>query len=201
MKWIGLTGGIACGKSTVSHKLKKKGFPVVDADEIAREVVKPGTAGLKSVVQEFGEGVVTLAGELDRKKLGQLVFGRVEQRKKLESILHPLIQTETLRRRTELENRGEPVGIYDIPLLFEIHAESQFDYIIVVTCSREQQKQRLKNRNHLSEKEIEERLAAQIPLAVKEKAAHFVFDNSRDEKNLEEELARLITWLQKLKPN
>lgn len=201
MKWIGLTGGIACGKSTVSHKLKEKGFPVVDADEIAREVVKPGTAGLKSVVQEFGEGVVTLDGELDRKKLGQLVFGRAEQRKKLESILHPLIQTETLRRRTELENRGEPIGIYDIPLLFEIQAEAQFDYIIVVTCTREQQKQRLKNRNHLNEKEIEERLAAQFPLAVKEKAAHFVVDNSGDEKHLEGELERLNNWLQKLKPN
>lgn len=199
MKWIGLTGGIASGKSTVSRMLKAKGIPVIDADEIAKDVVKAGSPGLKAVVQDFGPDILMRDGSLDRRKLGELVFGRADLLRRLEGLLHPLIQAETLKRRQQLEEKGEMLAVYDIPLLFEINAQKQFDYIVVVSCKPEQQKVRLGLRNAFNEKEIEERLAAQIPLPVKEQEADFVVHNDRDESFLSQEVTRLLVWLENIK--
>nr|BFD68276.1 dephospho-CoA kinase [Bdellovibrio sp. HAGR004] len=196
MKWIGLTGGIACGKSTVSRMLRSHNIPVVDADEIAKDVVKPGSSGLKSVLQEFGSEFQTAEGGLDRRKLGQRVFGDPEQLHKLEAILHPLIREETRRRLHE--DMGAALAIYDIPLLFETKAKDQFDAVIVVSCTREQQKERLR-RQGWTEDEIDMRIASQISLQSKEQQADFVLYNNRDEQHLIREVDRLLKWLDGLK--
>lgn len=198
MKWIGLTGGIACGKSTVSRLLRDHGIPIVDADEISKEVVRPGSSGLKSVIQTFGQEYLDPEGGLDRRKLGQRVFGHPELLHKLEAILHPLIREETRRRRRLHEEMGAPVTIYDIPLLFETKAQDQFDAIIVVSCTREQQRERLR-RQGWSEDEIEMRIASQIPIQFKEQEADFVLNNNRDEQHLLREVDRLLKWLEEQK--
>lgn len=195
MRWIGLTGGIASGKSTVSRALKARGVPVVDADEIAQDVVKVGSSGLKSVVVQFGSDILNEDGTLNRQSLGRLVFGNPDKLKKLETILHPLIQAETQRRRKELELRGESLAIYDIPLLFETNAQDQFDLVVVVSCSEDQQKERLVRRNNLTMKEVEDRMAAQLPLRLKEQQADFVLHNDQDQSHLEEEIIRLMEWI------
>lgn len=201
MKWIGLTGGIACGKSTVSRILKENSLPVIDADEIAKEVVKPGSPGLRSVTELFGNEFLLPDGSLDRRKLGQFVFGNSERLRQLESVLHPLVQQETRRRRQALEKLGEPVAIYDIPLLFETHAQDQFDAVIVVTATPEQQKERLRMRNNWTDEEISRRIAAQMPLALKEQQADFVVHNDQDEAHLHKELRRLLQWIETFKKN
>ncbi|WP_413577266.1 dephospho-CoA kinase [Bdellovibrio sp. HCB290] len=197
MKWIGLTGGIACGKSTVSRMLRDRGYNVLDADEVAREVVRPGTPGLKAVVQEFGD-VLLPDGSLDRRKLGQIVFGNPDKLHVLESITHPLIRKEIARRRQVYEDMKLPLVIYDIPLLFETRARDQFDQIVVVTSTKNQQKERLLRRNQLTESEIDMRIASQIPVSSKEAEADFVLQNNRDEQHLLKEVDRLDSWLKSL---
>lgn len=196
MKWIALTGGIACGKSSVSEILKRHAIPVIDADQIAYEVVLPGTPGLMSVSKDFGPEILLPDGTLDRVKLGQKIFENKEARKRLEALLHPLIRQKALEYRSELEAQGVPVAIYDIPLLFETKSQGQFDKIIVVTCHPEQQRQRLRDRNNLSEEEIQKRLNAQIPLSIKESEADFVIWNTSDKAHLEKEVQRLQQWLE-----
>lgn len=195
MKWVGLTGGIASGKSTVVQSLRKHQIPIVDADELAKMVVAPGSPGLKSVVHEFGSEVLSADGSLNRRILGQRVFGNKERLDKLQSILHPLIRIEVDKIKKDLEQKGCALAIYDIPLLFESQAQDQFDLIVVVTCSLEQQRQRMAARDELSAKEIEDRLAAQLPLEVKEKEADFIVHNDGDLKNLQVEIQKLLSWL------
>ena len=198
MKWIGLTGGIACGKSTVAQLLVQQSYPLVDADKIARDVVAPGTPGLESVIQAFGPDMQAADGSLDREKLGAKIFSQPEYRRKLESILHPLIRTEVQHLRESLEKQGHALAFYDIPLLFETKAQSQFDEIVVVTCKPEQQRERLHKRNSLSDEEIEKRLASQMPMSLKEEQANFVLHNDGDQVHLMKEFQRLVDWLKTL---
>lgn len=199
MKWIGLTGGIACGKSTVSRKLVERSIPIIDADEVAKWVVRPGSPGLKSIQQEFGNEILLPDGSLDRRKLGQRVFGHPEQLQRLEAITHPLIRAEVLLRRQKLEAAQCPFVIYDVPLLFETKSEKQFDAIIVVTCGEQQQRERLRRRNQLTEAEIDARLSSQMPLRFKEQHADFVIENNQDEEHLMREIDRLTSWLSEKK--
>lgn len=198
MIWIALTGGIACGKSTVAKALVQNSYPLVDADELARVVVEPGTPGLEAVSQAFGPDILNSDGSLDRRKLGEKIFSQIELRKKLEGILHPLIRTEAQSRREAFEAQGYAMAFYDIPLLFETKAQAQFDKVIVVSCSPEEQRRRLLLRDGLSEEEITKRLAAQMPLAIKEEQADFVFHNDPPEANFVKEFQRLHDWLKTL---
>lgn len=178
MKWVGLTGGIGSGKSSVTALIRARGYAVVDADEIARQVVEPGTPGLAAVVQDFGPGVLTADGTLDRKKLAGQVFGKNDELRRLESILHPLIQTEVARRRAEAAARGDALAFYDVPLLFEKNLGAQFDAVVVVWCTEEQQIERAMKRAGLTRDEVVARLGAQIPLAEKKLKADVLIDNT-----------------------
>ena len=195
MLWIGLTGGIASGKSTVTSILKRRGIPVVDADELAKQVVSPGGPVLKLIIDQFGPQVLTSDQVLDRKKMAEIVFGDSKKLLILESLIHPEVQKEVQRLKAEFENNGHKLAFYDVPLLFEKKLNNQFDKIAVVTCRPEQQRDRMRNRNHFSEQEINSRLAAQIPLMEKEKNADFIIRNEGSIQDLEKEVEKFISQL------
>lgn len=178
---VGLTGGIACGKSTVSRMFEERGASIVDADRIAREVVLPGQPALEEVADAFGTGVITPEGLLDRKRLGSIIFGDESARKRLEGILHPRIRAE-ISRQMEHWQQIHPSGvtIVDIPLLFESGLDKlyAFDDIIVVYVPREVQLSRLQSRDDLTEEEANRRIVSQMPIEDKRKLADVVIDNS-----------------------
>ncbi|MEZ0391749.1 MAG: dephospho-CoA kinase [Pseudobdellovibrionaceae bacterium] len=196
MKWIGLTGGIASGKSSVSEILRSDGYPVVDADAIARTVVEPGKPGLLKVVEAFGHEVLKPDGSLDRKKLGQMVFAKPDQLLKLEKILHPMIQQETAYQRKIFADQGHAFAFYDVPLLFEKNLEKSFDAIIVVTSSEDLQRARMKKRDLLSEEEISHRLKSQIPLSLKVGKATWVLKNEGTLAELKQAVRELLGKIQ-----
>jgi dephospho-CoA kinase len=176
---VGLTGSIATGKSFVSGVLAGLGCRVVDADEVARRVVEPGTQGLRAVVEEFGAEVLGDDGRLDRARLGALVFGDARRRERLNAILHPLIiaeQDALLRRWEEEDPRG--VGVVDAALMIESGGYRRFDKLVVVHCRPELQLERLMRRNRLSREEAERRIAAQMPQEEKLRYADFTVDTS-----------------------
>jgi len=173
MKLCGLTGGVGMGKSTAAGFLLAGGARVVDTDELARELVQPGQPALAEIRDEFGEGVFSPAGALNRAALAERVFADEAARKKLEAILHPRIRE---RWRAQVDSwRGEncPLAVVVIPLLFETRAENQFDRIICVACSPTSQRERLRARGW-SDEQIRRRNAAQLPLERKLAGSHFV---------------------------
>ncbi|HKP70362.1 MAG TPA: dephospho-CoA kinase [Pyrinomonadaceae bacterium] len=176
---VGLTGSIAVGKSFVDDVFRELGVPVLDADQVARDVVEPGTAGLKRVVEEFGESVLRPNGSIDRAKLGSIVFGDEERRLKLNSIIHPLVfeaQDAWLKKR-ELEN-ADGIAIVDAALMIESGGYRRFDQLIVVWCERDLQLQRLIGRDGLSRQEAERRIASQMPQDEKKSYADHLIDTS-----------------------
>ncbi|MEK5037927.1 dephospho-CoA kinase [Sporosarcina sp. FSL K6-3457] len=192
---IGLTGSIASGKSTVSAMLRKKGFPIVDADEIARLVVKPGSPVLLEISRQFGVDIIKEDGSLNREKLGGRIFGDAEEREKLNGIIHPAIRQEMLRQKEEWLLRGASTVIMDIPLLFESKLQSFVDKIIVVSVTPEVQKTRLIARNVLSQEEAEARIGSQLPMEVKEQCADAVLSNNGTEEETEKQLENvLMEW-------
>ncbi|MFT8317358.1 MAG: dephospho-CoA kinase [Sporolactobacillus sp.] len=174
---IGLTGGIASGKSTVADWLKAQNFPLIDADEIAKQVVEPGEEGLERIAAHFGRAVLQADGSLDRKQLGDLIFADQEQREQLNQLLHPLIRRKMLRAVSDYEKEGAEVVFLDIPLLFDSGLEDWVDRTIVVFVPAEVQLQRLIKRNHLTEQQARARIASQMPLAEKRRRATAVIDN------------------------
>ena len=176
---VGLTGSIAVGKSFVSTELARLGCHVLDADETAREVVAPGTEGLRAVVAAFGAEILDTEGKLDRARLGALVFADEEKRRLLNSILHPLIiaaQDEWMRESEREEPRG--IAVIDAALMIETGSYKRFDQIIVVHCQPEAQLERLMKRNGLTREEAERRVAAQMPQEEKMRHANFLIDTS-----------------------
>ncbi len=178
---VGLTGSIAVGKSFVSGVLKGLGCRVIDADEVARRVVEPGSEGLRAIVEAFGAGVLREDGSLDRPALGAVVFGDEGRRLLLNSILHPLImaeQDEQLRRWEREEPKG--VAVVDAALLIESGGYKRFDKVVVVHCRPELQIERLMRRNGLPREEAERRISAQMPQEEKLRYADFAVDTSGD---------------------
>jgi len=176
---VGLTGSIGVGKSFVSTVLAELGCYVLDADETAREVVTPESAGLKSVVHEFGEEILQSDGTLDRKKLGALVFADADKRTKLNAILHPYIIARQDERLREWE-RTEPGGIaiVDAALLIESGGFKRFDKLIVVHCRPDVQIARLMARDNLTREQAEQRVGAQMSQEEKKKFADYLIDTS-----------------------
>jgi dephospho-CoA kinase len=183
---IGLTGGIASGKSTVSSVLAQLGVGIVDADRLAREVVAMGSDGLREVVETFGTGVLAPDGSLDRAKLGALVFGDEEARRKLQAITHPRIARLGAERIGELQASAAPYVIYDAPLLVEVGAHKGFAALIVVAAAEPTQIARLRARDGLSDDQSSQRLAAQLPLARKIEVADYVIHNDGSLADLEQ---------------
>lgn len=178
MKWIGLTGGIACGKSAVAAYLRSKGWPVVDADELAHLALRPGESSYHEVVRQFGSKILNDDKTIDRKALGAIVFQDKNKLLVLEAAVHPWVHSQTQQKRTEFQDAGEKMAFYDIPLLFEKNLSSHFDVILVVACDEALQIERLKQRNGFSEEEARRRIAAQKPLKDKIAKADFTIYNN-----------------------
>jgi dephospho-CoA kinase len=173
---FGLTGGIACGKSTVAGFLRNRRLPVIDADEVAREVVSPGSEGLADIVAVFGPGVLDASGCLDRGKMGTLVFTDDKARAKLEAITHPLIRQQTQRRARDLAEQGDPMAAYEAALLVENGLADAFRPLVVVVVEPATQIARLVARNSLTEEQARARIASQMPLREKASLADHVID-------------------------
>lgn len=184
MKWIGLTGSIATGKSTVARLVESLGVPVIDADQIAHQLTQFGQPGYQSVISEFGEEILNDQLFINRKKLGEIVFSNPEKKHRLESILHPLIQEEVSKQRLRYQELGHKYAFYDIPLLFEGKTQDQFDAIVVVWCNAQIQLQRLMQRNKLTESEAILRIKSQMNIENKIFHATYCIDNSGDESQL-----------------
>ncbi|MEH7693176.1 MULTISPECIES: dephospho-CoA kinase [Bacillus] len=189
---IGLTGGIASGKSTVSQMIKEKGIRVVDADIIAKEAVSKGAPALHQIVQTFGEEVLLPNGELNRQQLGAIIFSDEEKRKQLNAIVHPEVRKEMLKQRDEGVSNNETFVVLDIPLLFESKLEGLVDRIIVVYTTPDLQLSRLMNRNDLSEEEALNRIHSQQPLEEKCQKADRVIENTKDLAFMRKQLENIL---------
>lgn len=184
MRLYGLTGGIATGKSTVSSMFREAGVPVIDADELAREVVEPGQSALAEIAVRF-PGCLTPEGKLDRQKLGARIFGDPVERAALDALMHPRIQSLAMARTAQLAATGAPAAIYDAALLIEnklyqgpsTGLGTGLDGVILVTCPPEVQRARLIARNGLSQAQASQRIAAQMSLEEKRPFATWLIDN------------------------
>lgn len=197
---IGLTGGIATGKSTVSALLAAKGALLVDADAIAREVMLPGHPVLSAIVRHFGSKVLSEDGSLNRKKLGEIVFTDASERKMLNEITHPAIRQEIIQRMNGYEAEfPDKLIVVDIPLLYEVGLDNLFSEIVVVYALEEVQLKRLMERDGLTAEQAQQRLDAQMPIEEKKRLADIVIDNSRDVAYTERQLNDLLHDLMKRK--
>jgi dephospho-CoA kinase len=190
---VGLTGGVASGKSTVSAILRDLGAVVIDADQLAREVVAPGTDGLAEIVEAFGEKVLTAEGELDRPAMGAIVFGDEEARRRLEQIIHPRVR----RRSAELEAAAGPeaVVVHDIPLLAETGQAGAFDAVVVVDVPEETQVRRMVELRGMSEEEARARIAAQATREQRLAVATHVIDNTGTLEDLRDKVTEVFEEL------
>jgi dephospho-CoA kinase len=175
---FGLTGGIASGKSTVAARLRGRGVPVIDADELAREVVAPGTEGLRALVEAFGTAVLDPSGALDRKALARIAFSDEGARAKLNAITHPRIGALTAERSMQLVAAREPLACYEAALIVENGLEDAFRPLVVVSCPEHVQIARVRARDAASAEDAMARIRAQKPLAEKVAVADYVIDTS-----------------------
>ena len=189
---LGLTGGIASGKSTVSAYLAQNGALIIDADLIARQVVAKKSSGLKQIVAKFGGEILTASGELDRKKLGKLVFSNKDLLKKLTDITGPLIRAEILREIEAAKKAQVKLVVLDIPLLFETGYQTLCDKVMVVTVPSEVQLERVMKRDNLSAAEARKRIANQLPTSKRNELADVLIDNS---KSVAETYQQVLKWL------
>ena len=194
---VGLTGGIATGKSTVSKNLQELGIPVIDADQVAREVVEPGKPAWRKIKETFGDAVITADGAIDRAVLGEIIFNNAEKRKKLNAITHPHIYKAIFRKCISLMLSGNQFAVLDLPLLFESGYMVPFLHkIIVVRCGAVQQLERLMARNALSRQDAEVRINSQMSLDEKCARAHYVIDNSGDPESTLDQVVQIVDELQ-----
>jgi dephospho-CoA kinase len=196
---VGLTGGVATGKSTVAKMFKQCGAVVIDADELAHQVVKPGKPAWREIVKTFGKAVLNPDRTLNRRKLGAVVFGNRTKLRRLEHIIHPRVAREQTRlARHAARNDPQAVVIYDVPLLFEAGVDTRVDKIVVVTADRETQVARLKKRNGLTRAEAIRRIRSQMPLANKIQRADHVLSGTLPRPSLRRHVGQLLKQLRLL---
>lgn len=192
MRIVGLTGGIASGKSTVSNLFKSHGIPIVDADIVARDVLKRGTGGWKKVVAAFGEDILQADGEVDRPRLGQIVFSDPAKRQLLNRLLASYISSGIFWEIVKLWMKGFKVIVLDVPLLFEAKMEKWTKPIIVVWVDPETQLRRLMARDRTSEEDAGNRINAQMSLDLKRTKADIVIDNTGSLEDLNEQFRKVL---------
>jgi dephospho-CoA kinase len=189
---VGLTGGIATGKSTVSAMFRALGCAIIDADLLAREVVEPGEPAYRDIVEEFGRDVVQGDGGLDRKRLGAIVFADPARRRRLEAITHPRIRERFARRLQELTAQSfEGVVIFDAPVMIESGNYRNMDRLVVVATDEATQRARLCGRDGVDEDEAGRKMTSQMPVADKARLADYVIDNAGDRAATEAQVRRV----------
>lgn len=196
MKWIGLTGGIASGKSTVAKLLAQRNIAIIDADQLAHLALEPGQKPYLDVINIFGSQIKNPDEKIDRRKLGEIVFKDKEKLRKLEALIHPFVQDRAALMRKQFQDQGHGFAVYDVPLLFEKSLQKNFDRVVVVYSSEQQQIQRMKRRNQLTEQECLDRLSAQVPIEDKKKLADDVILNTSDLETLEKNVDQ---WLKNIR--
>lgn len=193
---IGLTGGIASGKSTVSNMLGEKGFPIIDADIAARAVVEPGQPALQEIADTFGSDLLMADGSLNREKLGSIIFHDEAKRKQLNEIVHPAVRAWMIAEKNKAIEKGHKTIIFDIPLLFESKLTWMANRTLLVYIAPAIQLQRLMSRNSYTEEEASARIRSQMPIEEKKGLADDVIDNSGTR---EETAKQLEQWLTRLR--
>jgi len=198
-KLIGITGGIATGKSTVANILLKKGYSLIDADKIAREVVEVGKPAYIKIVEEFGENILMKDGSLNRKALGKIIFSKKEAREKLNSITHPYI-FNSIKEKIEVLSKDNPIIFIDIPLLFEEYSSLiqhgiSFDEIWLVYVDKDTQIDRQMKRDNITRDEAIRKIQAQMDIDEKKKKASKIIDNRGDISSLEKQIDKLLVEL------
>lgn len=189
---IGLTGGMGTGKATVARIFRRLGAFVIDADSLAREVIRPGRPVWREIVAAFGGGILKADGSVNRRGLAAIVFSDESRLRMLNSIVHPPVIRAMERKLARMRSEGKyPAAVVNAPLLFEAGLEGAFDAIVVVTCPREEQIRRCVERDGFSEEEIESRLRMQIPLAEKVRRADYVIDNGGSREKTEEQVRQV----------
>ncbi|WP_288658214.1 dephospho-CoA kinase [uncultured Limosilactobacillus sp.] len=191
-KIIGLTGGIASGKSTVSALLRQAGIPVIDADQVARQVQRPGSVALDKLAAAFGPAIIAPDGSLNRQQLGQRVFDDPAARQELDRIVQPLIKDTIWQAVDNLRRQGVANVVLDVPLLFEAGYDTDCDLVVVVRVSPATELRRLMARNGYSRAAAQARIAAQLPLNVKVAKADVVIDNDGSREETRRQVAQLV---------
>lgn len=192
MKKVGLTGGIGSGKSTVARMLADAGFAVVDADQIAREIMEPGSPVLDEVAREFGADLIGPGGALNRGELARRAFASREQTARLNAITHPAIRAESERRFAAAAVAGEPAVVYDMPLLVDLGLDKDMDLTVVVDVNAEERVRRLVATRGLDEADARARIAQQVDEATRRAAADVIIDNNGPVEGLAPQVAQLI---------
>jgi dephospho-CoA kinase len=193
---VGLTGGIATGKSTVDAALRELGAEIIDADVLAREVVEPGEPALAEIAAEFGPEVIGPDGRLDRKALGAIIFADPDRRRRLEAITHPRIRERFLARLDALAARGfRGIAIFDAPVMIESGNYRNMDKLVVVVADDPTQVERLMARDGIGRDEALRKIASQMPLAEKARLADYVIENSGDRVATETQVRRVYAAL------
>jgi dephospho-CoA kinase len=193
---VGLTGGIASGKSTVSKMLTEFGVPVICLDELAHLVTSPGSPAIEEIRALFGDSAIDSQGGMDRAVVGKIVFADKEARSRLERIIHPRVGAEAQARAAAYAASGHRVVFMDVPLLYEVKWERMFDCIVVVYVDPETQEKRLALRDAMEREEATKRIQAQIPIEEKKKRADYVIDNSGTEEDTRRAVTELLRKLE-----
>lgn len=198
MKWIGLTGGIGAGKSSVAELLRQKSVLVIDADKISREALSSKSKIFPDLVRTFGEFILNESKEIDREKLAQLIFNNQKAKQQLEGLVHPYVQAEVLKLKKVYEAEGRDFVVYDVPLLFENNLQKQFDAIVVVTCEQDIQIQRVLARNpNWTKEQVLDRIKHQVSSEDKVKLADYTILNNGCIADLETKVDLLYKLLSK----
>jgi len=195
--FVGVTGVIGSGKSTVAHMFEELGAYRIDADKLAHKAIRKGGPAYAEIVREFGKEMLDKQGRIMKKRLKKITFDDFQKRKKLESIVHPRVMEEVINEVRKAERKGAKIVVFEVPLLFEVRLEKTFDFVITVVCELDTLKNRTSLRDRESLKDVEKVLAAQLPQEEKARRADFVINNSKSCENTLDQVKRVMNEILK----